>query len=52
VPLDRKSQDRKINSHGLRLIDICRNNNMFILNGRIGNDQNGAFTFKHKSVID
>ena len=35
------------------LIDICKNNNLFILNGRCGKDKGvGAFTFKQCSVID
>ena len=25
---------------------ICRNDNLFILNGRMANDSNGNFTFK------
>ena len=52
IPLDRKSKDKKTNAHGIRFIDICRNNDLFFLNGRLYNDTDGNFTFKQKSVID
>jgi hypothetical protein len=52
INLDRKSKDKRCNSHGLMLIDLCRNNNLFIVNGRYGNDLTGNFTFREKSVID
>ncbi|MEW8548196.1 MAG: reverse transcriptase family protein, partial [Candidatus Thiodiazotropha sp.] len=49
----RASQDVKTNNNGYRLIDICRNNNLFILNGRFGNDKNvGKLTFRDQSLID
>lgn len=51
--LKRKSNDKKTNSHGYFLIEICRNANLFLLNGRVGSDKNtGEFTFRNKSVID
>jgi len=41
------------NSNGLALVDICRNNNLFILNGRMGTDKDtGQFTYRNSSVID
>ena len=52
IPLERSSEDSITNSHGSRLIDICRNNNLFILNSRVHKDTTGRFTFKYKSVID
>lgn len=52
VSLNRCSKDTTTNSHSLRLIDICRNNNLFVLNGRVGDDLGGNFTFRGKSVID
>jgi hypothetical protein len=53
VPLSRKSVDKKTNSNGLALVDICRNNNLFILNGRMGTDKDtGQFTYRNSSVID
>ena len=53
IPHDRKSMDKHTNNTGYKLLDICKNNNMFICNGRIGNDkQQGKLTFKQVSVID
>ena len=35
------------------LIDTCKLNNLFILNGRCGTDNNvGAMTFRNQSIID
>jgi len=51
--LNRASKDNKTNTHGMRLIELCRNNNLFILNGRSGSDNTvGNFTFRDRSVID
>ncbi|MES9881385.1 MAG: reverse transcriptase family protein [Sedimenticola sp.] len=51
--LKRKSKDKKTNPHGYFLIEICRNLNLFLLNGRVGCDKDiGEFTFRNKSVID
>ena len=50
---ERISQDSKTNTNGYKLIDICRNNNLFILNGRFGKDKRlGKFTFREQSLID
>ena len=49
----RVSEDSKSNNNGYKLIDICRNNNLFILNGRFGKDKSlGKFTFRDQSLID
>jgi hypothetical protein len=44
-PASRCSKNSKVNSTGLKLLDLCKNNNyMFISNGRVGNDINvGTF---------
>ena len=53
VPLHRNSLDKRTNTHGFLLLDMCKNNNMFIINGRLFKDETiGAFTFRDKSVID
>lgn len=53
IPLQRASKDTKINNAGYWLIDICKNNNLFIINGRFGQDKGiGSATFRDKSVID
>ena len=49
----RNSCDNKTNNNGYRLIDICINNNLFILNGRFGKDSSiGKCTFRDQSLID
>ncbi len=51
--LTRTSQDSKTNAHGLMLIELCENNNMFILNRRVGHDNNRErLTYRDTSVID
>lgn len=53
IPLKRVSKCSKVNRSGLKLIEMCKQNNMFILNGRYGKDRNpGSFTFRNLSVID
>ncbi|MEW8548531.1 MAG: reverse transcriptase family protein [Candidatus Thiodiazotropha sp.] len=53
VPLNRANCDRKTNNNGHWLIDTCKNNNLFIVNGRIGKDKSvGAPTFRDSSTID
>ena len=50
---NRKLFDKASNNHDSKLIDICKNNNLFILNGRFDKDENiGNFTFRDTSVID
>ena len=39
IPLTRKSLDNTINTYGHSVLDMCTNNNLFILNGRIGADR-------------
>ena len=50
----RKSMDVIKNRSGTKLLDICKANNMFIVNGRIGDDKidKGKLTCKNTSVID
>lgn len=51
----RENFDNKINNHGKRLIEICKNFNLRILNGRIKGDSLGKPTFHNKkntSTID
>ncbi|MCG7875884.1 MAG: reverse transcriptase family protein [Candidatus Thiodiazotropha endolucinida] len=53
IQVNRASKDKKKNGSGQRLTDICKNNNLFILNGRYGHDRNvGEMTFRNTSVID
>ena len=53
IQVERVSSDKKKNNNGHRLVDLCKNNNIFILNGRYGKDSGtGAMTFRDVSVID
>ena len=53
IPLTRSSMDKKTNTTGYWLIDQCKNNNLFIVNGRVGKDKGfGNTTFRDKSTID
>ena len=50
---NRSSKDTVLNNEGKFLIDICKSNSLFIMNGRCGQDRGiGEFTFKNTSVID
>ena len=54
--LPRVSEDLKINANGRKLLDFCRQNELRICNGRLGDDKNiGKFTFtgsSGRSVVD
>ena len=53
LSLERNTHDNKINSTGKNLINICKNNNLTILNGRYSADRTaGKSTYKDASVID
>ena len=53
ITTNRASKDTKTNNTGFKLVDICKNNNLTILNGRYGQDNGiGDLTFRDKSVID
>jgi hypothetical protein len=46
-----KNKDLGKNRHGALLLDFCKGNNMFILNGRLNGDKDGNFTCKGTSVV-
>ena len=53
IPLIRKSADKIINMYGYQLIEFCKNNNIFIINGRIGKDAvSPELTCKNSSTVD
>ena len=53
IQLHRSSMDKHTNNNGYRLVEICKNNNLTILNGRFGRDKGiGRMTFRNTSVID
>ena len=51
LPLDRSSKDKKKNNFGNNLLDFCKGNNMFICNGRYG-ENSTLQTCKETSVVD
>ena len=50
----RSSVDTKFNDYGEKLLNVCGNNDLYVMNGRVGSDCNiGKATCKDsKSVID
>ena len=54
IPLDRKSLcTGKPNTYGHCLLDFCRKNNIYIVNGRVGKDGLvGERTYKDTSLVD
>ena len=51
----RKSDDQMINENGKKLHNICKNDNLFIVNGRIGSSKQCKFTChtaRGQSVVD
>jgi hypothetical protein len=49
IPLERTNVDNNCINYGNKLIDLCRNNNLFIVNGRIGESR---LTCKDSCTID
>ena len=47
----RNSIDNELNNHGKRLLEICRNTDLRILNGRVSGDSLGRPTFHRKSSV-
>ena len=53
IPVERSSMDVKTNNTRYWLTDLCKNNNLFIVNGRVGKDKGvGRKTFRETSTID
>ena len=53
VPLSRKNKDFTINAYRNQMLDVCKNMNIFILNGRLGNtERSSTFTCKTRSTVD
>jgi hypothetical protein len=47
------NEDKVINQYGRIFLNFCKYNDVFILNGRIGEDKEiGKFTCKNVSVVD
>ena len=53
VPLNRKIADPNTNMYGNTMLEFCKNYNLFILNGRVGQDYiTPKLTCKEKSTMD
>lgn len=53
LTIQRTSKDSTINNEGNELLELCKSNNLCILNGKRGEDKNIVnFTFRNTSVID
>ena len=51
IPRLRNNPDNFVNTNGRKLISFCKNDNMFVLNGRVGKDQSGKPTSKNNSLL-
>ena len=53
IPFERSSKDRIKNNNGRNLIDMCKCQELCIVNGRMGTDKGiGCTTYDDKTVID
>jgi hypothetical protein len=53
IPLYRRVKYVHVNDYGYKLIDLCKNNDIYIVNGRVGGDKYvGGLTCKSSSTVD
>ena len=52
LPLKRNNVDKGKNPYGNLLLYLCRGNDLFIVNGRIGDNKEGNLTCRNASVVD
>ena len=53
VPPQRSSQDNSVNKYGHKLLDMCKHLDLYIVNGRCGDDKDvGKTTSKNISTVD
>ena len=53
LPINRRSADPVTNAYGKQLIEFCQSNDLFIINGRLGQDFiHPKLTCKDRSTID
>lgn len=52
ITLHRQNPDKGVNNYGYRLAEFCRNNGLFILNGRTKGNSTFNTTCKNVSTID
>ena len=51
LPLKRNNVDKGKNPYGNLLLNLCRGNDLFIVNGRIGDNKEGNLTCRNASVV-
>ena len=49
---EKRNSDKCVNMNGTNLIELCKAFDLAIVNGRIGDDISGKFTFANLSTID
>ncbi|CAC5415123.1 unnamed protein product [Mytilus coruscus] len=52
ISRERNFPDDVVNGFGRKLLEFCKSNKVFILNGRVGQDVNAKPTSRNNSVID
>ena len=52
ISLLRNNSDKNKNNYGNLLLELCKLNNLFIVNGRIGDNITGKLTSKNAAVVD
>ena len=52
IPRNRKNMDKTKNRFGNQLLDFCKSNNVFVMNGRLQNDHEGNLTCRNASLVD
>jgi hypothetical protein len=53
IPLERQVQDSHVNNYGYKLIDLCKNSDLYIVNSQRGSDKfTGGTTCKNSSTVD
>ena len=52
IQVSRNCMQKRTNRFGHRLIELCKNTNLFIANGRLKGDHNQKFTCKDIGIVD
>ena len=51
IPLKRESRDERKNNFGNQLLDMCKYNDLFICNCRMGDDKNTGVNLPVKTLV-
>jgi hypothetical protein len=52
LPLKRNNVDKGKKTYGNLFLNLCRGNDLFIVNGRIGDNKEGYLTCRNASIVD